>query len=277
MTPEQQLAKAEAAARSKALRPALGMPEQLPLWADAVRGVPNGVLRSALFGAIAKGRRPFLQREVIASLDGITILFTGPRLDQADMDVWDQCLHLARISGLGVRIEFSAGGFLKSVGRSRSGQNIEWLKNALARLAASVVEITVRCRGSYFGAMIHDGARDKLGHYAIQINPAIVALYGADGWTGVDWERRQALRGQPLAQWLHGFYSSHDTAYPMKVGTLRKLCGSNNDQLDGFRRDLRDSLGLLGEVTGWAWSVDDGDLVRVSRSEEAVKCSSEVS
>lgn len=271
MTPAQRLAKAEASARSKDLRPAPGMPEQLPVWADAVRGVPNGVLRSALFGAIAKGRRPFLQREVIASLDGITILFTGPRLDQADMDVWDQCLHLARVSGLGVRIEFSAGGFLRSIARARSGQNIEWLKNALARLAASVVEITVRGRGSYFGAMIHDGARDESGHYAIQINPAIVALYGADGWTGIDWERRQALRGQPLAQWLHGFYSSHNVAYPMKVETIRKLCGSNNDQLDGFRRDLRDSLGLLCDATGWGWSVDDADLVRVSRSEGAVQ------
>jgi hypothetical protein len=169
------------------------------------------------------------------------------------MDVWEQCLHLARVSGLGVRIAFRAGEFLKSIDRSRSGQNIEWLKNALARLASSVVEISVRGVGSYFGAMIHDGTRDDAGSYVVQINPEIVALYGPGGWTRIDWERRQALRGQPLAQWLQGFYSSHLSAYPMKVETLRNLCGSDNEQLDGFRRDLRDSLELLKDATGWDW------------------------
>ncbi len=33
---------------------------QLPLWPEAVRGVPNSVLRSALFGAIKRGRRAYL-------------------------------------------------------------------------------------------------------------------------------------------------------------------------------------------------------------------------
>ena len=31
---------------------------QLPIWPESTRGVPNGVLRSALFGAIKKGARP---------------------------------------------------------------------------------------------------------------------------------------------------------------------------------------------------------------------------
>lgn len=38
---------------------------RLPLWPDVVRGVPNGVLRSALFGAIKKGARPYLERQEI--------------------------------------------------------------------------------------------------------------------------------------------------------------------------------------------------------------------
>jgi hypothetical protein len=32
---------------------------QLPFWPESTRGVPNGVLRSALFGAIKKGARPY--------------------------------------------------------------------------------------------------------------------------------------------------------------------------------------------------------------------------
>ncbi len=59
----------------------------LPLWPESVRGVPNGFLRSALFGAIAKGKRRYIDGEQLAALDGIEIRYTGQRLDQGDLDV----------------------------------------------------------------------------------------------------------------------------------------------------------------------------------------------
>ena len=37
---------------------------------------------------------------LVASYEGVTILQTGPRLDQGDLDVWEQCMHLARTGGL---------------------------------------------------------------------------------------------------------------------------------------------------------------------------------
>lgn len=43
-----------------------------------------------LFGAIKRGRRAYLQREALASVDGVTVLFTGPRLDQADLGFGEQ-------------------------------------------------------------------------------------------------------------------------------------------------------------------------------------------
>ena len=55
---------------------------QLPLWPEPVRAVPNGFLRSALFGAIAKGKRRYIDGEQLAALDGIEIRYTGQRLDQ---------------------------------------------------------------------------------------------------------------------------------------------------------------------------------------------------
>ena len=38
----------------------------LPIWPDAVRAVPNGMLRSALFGAIRRGSRRYMERELRA-------------------------------------------------------------------------------------------------------------------------------------------------------------------------------------------------------------------
>lgn len=101
---------------------------RLPLWPEATRGVPNAVLRSALFGAIRKGRRAFQQRVQKATVDGVKMIHTGPTLDQADLDVWEQCLQLARESGLGARIEFTAHAFLKAIGRSTGRSQHEWLK-----------------------------------------------------------------------------------------------------------------------------------------------------
>lgn len=238
---------------------------QLPLWPDPVRGVPNSILRSALFGAIKRGRRTFMQREPIASYEGVMILQTGPRLDQADLDVWEQCMHLARSGGLGTRIQFAAHGFLKSIGRSTGGKDVEWLKGAFARLASSVVEIKDG-KKAYFGPMLHHGTRDdETGHYCVEINPAIAALYGSDGWTQVEMQERKALKGLPLSQWLHGFYSTHAAPYPIKVETIHRLSGSEARQLKHFRAELRESLTRLEAATGWTWEIDDADLVHITK------------
>ena len=77
----------------------------LPVWPEAKRGAPNAVLRGALFAAVHKNRR-YMDRELLAAQSGITIRFTGKQLDQADLDVWEQALHLARTQALGTRCYF---------------------------------------------------------------------------------------------------------------------------------------------------------------------------
>lgn len=242
------------------------MVAQLPLWAEPVRGVPNAVLRSALFGAIKRGKRAYQQGVKKASVEGVTVIHTGPQLDQADLDVWEQCLHLARTGGLGTRIQFGVGYFLKAIGRSTGGKDVEWLKNAFRRLSSSVVEVADGKR-AYFGPMLIGGARDdESGHYVIEMNPKIVSLFGTDGWSSIEFEARRALKRQPLSQWLHGFYSSHARPFPMKVETLHRLCGSDSNHMFHFRADLRDALAKLQEVTGWSWEIDDSDLVHVAKT-----------
>jgi hypothetical protein len=238
---------------------------RLPAWPEDSRGVPNAVLRSALFGVIKRGRRAFMQRQPIAAVDGVGILFTGPRLDQADLDVWEECLHIARTQDLGTRAQFGARDFLRSIGRHEGGTQIEWLKGAFARLASSVVEIQDGKR-AYFGPMIHHGTRDdETGLYCIEINPAIVTLYGEDGWTQTEWTQRQALSGQPLAQWVHSFYATHARPFGYKVSTIYRLCGSENAQLRGFRRELKEALARVAEMTGWGLEIDENDLVQVRK------------
>ena len=238
----------------------------LPPWPSAVRGVPNSLLRSALFGAIKRGKRAYQDRIKKASVEGVTVIHAGPQLDQADLDVWQHCLHLARTDELGTRIQFTAGGFLKAIDRSTGKSQHEWLKGAFARLSSSVVEVADGKR-AYFGPMLIGGARDdETGQYVIEMNPKIASLFGTDGWTGVEIEVRRALKKQPLAQWLHQFYSSHARPFGFKVETIHRLCGSENASIKGFKQELRHALERLAEVTRWTCEIDENDVVNVAKT-----------
>ena len=235
---------------------------QLPLWPDAKRGAPNAVLRGALFAAVHKDRR-YMDRELLAAQDGITVRFTGKQLNQADLDVWEQVLHLTRTQALGTKCYFTAHGFLKTLGRHTGTTAHEWLGSAFARLGASWVEISDG-RRTYLGSLIEGGVRDEdTGRYVLEINPELAKFFGPTRWTQIDWEQRQRLRGKPLALWLHGFYASHAEPYPLSVAYLHKLSGSQTKQLRYFKKNLTQALRDL-EAAGAikAFEIRD-DLVHV--------------
>src|ERR1051325_9017610 len=79
---------------------------QLPLWPEPKRGAPNSFIRSALFAAIQGKDRQFMKEAVLASQDGIVIKYTGEQLNQADLDVWETIVHLAREQPLGTFCSF---------------------------------------------------------------------------------------------------------------------------------------------------------------------------
>lgn len=236
---------------------------QLPLWPEPTRGTPNSWLRGALFAAIQGKERKALKRELLATVAGLQIYFTGWQLDQSDMDVWDTFVHLSRMQKLGQRVEFSAHSLLVALGRNTGKSDHEWLKNCVARLYSAGVEITID-QHSYFGAMLK-GERDEVsGRYTIELDQKLLAMYSA-GWTRIDWAERQALRRKPLALWLHGWYSSHAKPYPLRVATVQRLSGCRNTQSASFRRQLvkaLDELVKIGALESWTFRDDLVDVVR---------------
>ena len=241
-------------AKKRGRRPASAKVIQLPLWPEPKRGAPNAVLRGALFAAVQGKGRIALDRELLAAQDGVTIRYTGWQLTQSDLDVWEQTLHLARTQVLGTKCYFTARGFLKALTRQASGQNLEWLKSSLARLAGAVVEISDGQR-IYFGTLIERGVRDKkTGRYVVEINPDLTAFYGRSQWTQIDWEQRQLLRSKPLALWLHGFYATHAAPHALTVEYLHKLSGSQTKRLRKFKENLTQALQALeaaGAIQGF--------------------------
>jgi hypothetical protein len=92
-----------------------------------------------------------------------------------------------------------------------------------------------------------------------------LALYGKNGWTGIDQSQRLSLKSQPLAQWLHVFYSTHAKPYPYKISTLRELCGSETKELWKFRQQLKKTIEQVSKVTKWKIWIDDNDLLHVKK------------
>lgn len=243
----------------------------LPVWPQATMGLPNAVLRSALFGVIQPGRRNYIDNKEIGAIGLLTVVYTGPRLDQSDLDVWEGCLRLTRESGFGSRIRFQLNPFLTSIGRGKGGSAQKWLKGSLKRLTTANVEISDQTGKAYWGNLIHEGSLDEAtGEYVIELNPRLLKLYGKGCWTQIDWNHRRALKQKPLAQWLHGFYATHRQPYAYKVSTIYEICGSTAKTMWRFREMLREALAKVSAVTGWRCWIDATDKVQVQKSEPMI-------
>lgn len=241
--------------------------EQLPMWAEAARGVPNGVLRGALFG-VSNERTSYTKRTVIAAVDDYELRYIGILLNQTDLDVWEMLLHISRMQPLGTKFSITAYSLLKALGRKTGGKDHEQLKEELARLGAGFVEITSKkLRKTFAGNLISSFKRDEdTGHLIVTFNPDMKTLYESD-YTMIDWTERMALGKNNLAKWLHGHYSTHAKAYPYKVQTLRELSRSDIKELREFRRNIKkalDALKAIGAIE--SWEIDKDDLVHVTRT-----------
>jgi hypothetical protein len=248
---------------------------RLPVWPDATRCVPNGMLRSALFGAIKKGPRRYMEGEEIAAQDGIEIRYTGQRLDQGDLDVWESILHVCRFQDMGSHCRFTAYTMLKLLGKTDAGGNRDNLHKRLMRLKATAIEVQ-QGRYSYAGSLVDDVYRDKETHeYVVILNTKLRPLFAGDQFTQIDWDVRHALDGQPLAQWLHGYYASHAQPFPVKVETIHKLCGSESTLMSDFAKNLRKALDALTDASNaneqpFSYEIR-GDIVHVERKASATQ------
>lgn len=273
MTPKQRAwierRRAEGALAPSEPAPKKAAPVRLPAWPDAVRAVPNGFLRSALFGAIKRGARRYMQDELVAAVDGVEISYTGQRLDQGDLDVWESVLHVVRMQELSSQCRITSYALLKLLGQTDTGSNRATLQTRIVRLRANALTVK-QGRYTYIGGLLAGAAKDEeTQEWVIELDAKMRPLFADDGFTQIEWTVRQALSGQPLAQWLHGFYASHARPYPTKVETLHRLCGSEQSLMSDFKKKLRKALDALAEASasngeGFSYEIQD-DLVHVQK------------
>ncbi len=243
---------------------------QLPIWRDDRRGMPNDLVRSALFTiGNSRQKRVFRKNTVIAALGDVEITYTGEELRQDDEDVFLQLVHLARLAPLGETVEFTAHAMLKALRWSTDSRAYQRLRDSINRLAATGLSVSNRDNG-YNGSLVRDfewkqtnGTSSRA--WRVRLERRIIALFGRVTYTQIDWEQRLKLGN--LAKWLHSFYYTHGNPYALKVRTIHALSGSTTRDLSKFRQTLRSALDELAHV-GFLedWRIDRRtDLVHVSR------------
>jgi TrfA protein len=240
--------------------PAQGQLILFPEWADTRRAAASAVFRSALFPALARRQRQYFERKKIFSTRGVEIFFTGKQFDQSDLDVYLEILHILKDQPSGTNCTFTAYGLLKAIGRSTGYKDHQWLHSVLIRLTACAVDMTDGTK-RYFGSLLEGGVKDEITkHYTIRVNPEFAALFKRS-WSSLDHEQRKQLRGNPTAQALHAYYSSHAAPGSHEFKTLAAIAGLANSAMRNSKKRIIKAHELMKE-TGFlkGYEITDGTI-----------------
>ena len=233
-----------------------------PLRGDPQRGVPNDLVRCALFAA-AKGIDGQYNEDVpVFSQAGLNITYNGPSLTQDHLDVFEAIMHLAREVPEGNAVCFTAHGLLKLIGRGTGKSDHDRLLRTLKHLTTTAITIKRKDYGTYCGSLLPEWAdRNSTGKFSICPNRDLIKLFER-GFTVIEWQQRKALARSPLAKHLQLWLSSHDDPHPVTVQYLRDITGSQTKQLWKFRQSLKVALNRLKEVGVLVdWHIDEDDKV----------------
>lgn len=251
---------------------------QLPMWPEDMRGLPNAFARSALFTVAnaRKGARDNFKRKLIASVNGVSITYTGEELRQDDEDVFLQILHINRHHELGIPVQFTAYAMLRELSWTTNSASYRRLIDCLDRLKASAITVTLDLpsggsRG-YSGSLIRsfrwrqEGGTEPMRQWQILLEREIVSLFGPTDYSRLEWRTRLQLA--PMAKWLHSFYYTHREPVPYSVARIKELTGSEIKELYQFRYKLKKALESLVEAGFFVTARIDArtDLVFVERA-----------
>lgn len=246
------------------------LPVQLPFWPEPERAAPTALMRSSLFG-VRKSSRSYVKGETLVVWPGSSIVYTGERLDQFDLDVWLTAVHLSRLQDLSDAhgVQFTKRGFVKSLGRTWSGSRMmELVSESFRRMMACAVEIKIGPE-TYAGNLIQEWIlNDDTGRYILRLNPRLKNLFDT-GYTRLDWEIRKTLPSG-LTQWLQAYICTQKATakHPHRIllVRIRDLCGSDRKEIRKFKADVSASMKKLEDerVVG-SWRITDGDALEFSR------------
>ena len=221
----------------------------LPGMDEFMRAMPNHIARSSLFAPVARGRKRMHQDTVLQSRGDAEIRFWGEQLDEAQADVWMQCMKEAQRQPLGTPVVINRAAFLREIGRQTGNYEYKWLHRTMKALsfAMLVIEVT-KADGKpklsigktrtlhLIAGFDYDEASEE---YTLTIDPRWHAMYGNREFALIDWEKRREFgRNQDMAKTLQRLVAT--SSNPVQRYALDWLKGKM--EYGGRMRDFRDAL-----------------------------------
>ena len=240
-----------------------------PDWPDDRRGAPNEVIRSAIFGVVRTGRRRRVVNLPVAGPAGSNITITGWRLDQYDLDIWLEVMHLARNSKPGETVRFTLHSMLQRLhSTAHSGaSDFKWIKQRLYNLGETSIKFDDGHEEGLAGALIGSfRISNTTGEAVVRTNPELRALW--ESITHLDIEQRRSLGQNQLAKAMHAMLASHVTWMPTRLDTLMARVGAEVARMRDFKAKLEavlDDFKARRWIHGYTIEPGDSGLVAIDK------------
>ncbi|PTQ77816.1 TrfA protein [Nitrosospira multiformis] len=212
---------------------------QLALWQENERGIPNELVRCAVFSAKNRKEKREVYRAnaplIVPVIGGGEVIYIGEELRQDDETVWMQLVHLAK-EARSECVSFTPYSFLKAIKWPIKGSSYTRLLTSIRRLATSGLEIY----SSRFDKGVSTKLIAKYEYSKGADTPWKVQVFNKDDellflfdklYSRLDWETRLALP-EGVTTWLHGFFSSHREPFDHKIETLAVGAGLTLDSTE---------------------------------------------
>lgn len=217
---------------------------------------PRAFFVSPLFRVASK--RLTRQRDIQLEMNnphtgGKPLRYTGPELRQSDGLVFMALLNLVRDIRVGERVSFNAEHLCRAAFGRYDGPTRNLLRDHVKRLQRGLVEfeefsVQLCLRFEY----------PKRGSWTVALDRDVVQLFQRSAQVWLDLPKRQSLP-EGLSTWLYAYVESQTRLIPMRIETLRQLCGSDASG-ESFPRTFRLAMKELSAqgVLDEGWSMKGG-------------------
>lgn len=218
---------------------------------------PRVFFVSPLFHVRSKNlaRQKHIELTLPTSAGRFPIRYAGPELRQCDGRVFLALLHMLRDIRVGTAVTIQAEVLCKALFGRYDGASRRQLREHIQRLQQGLMicenfSVQLCLRFDY----------PRTGPWTVSLDPHIVQLFRISQEVWLPGQDRLTLP-EGLATWLYTYIASQTRLIPMKLSTLRELCGSEASE-KGFLNRFRDAMRQLAGrgIIDDGWSVSRGQV-----------------